>query len=65
MVGYEEKRLGPRFDVHPRAEEVGTMWGLGDFSGEIQTHCSVSLLNDWEDAGDRLVGIWVRSVPPS
>ena len=36
------------------------MWGFGDLSGEIHTHWSVSFLRDWEDMGDRLVGIWVK-----
>lgn len=45
--------LGPKL-------KVGTVWGFGDLSGEIHTHWSVSFLSDWEDMGDRLVGIWVE-----
>ena len=52
--------LGPKFKGHPGTEEVGTVWGFGDLSGEIHTHWSVSFLSDWEDMGDRLVGIWFR-----
>lgn len=50
--------------VHPTgAEEVGTLWGFGDFSGEIQRHCSVSLLNRGKDVGARFVCIWVSEFP--
>ena len=52
--------LGPKLKSHPGTEEVGTVWGFGDLSGEIHTHWSVSFLSDWEDMGDRLVGIWVK-----
>ena len=48
--------------AHPVTEDVGTVWGFGDLSSVIQTHRSVSFLSDWEDMGDRLVGIWVRRV---
>lgn len=49
----DERVLGPKL-------RVGTVWGFGDLSGEIHTHWSVSFLSDWEDMGDRLVGIWVK-----
>lgn len=52
--------LGPKLKSHPATEEVGTVWGFGDLSGEIHTHWSVSFRSDWEDMGDRLVGIWVE-----
>ena len=37
-VDYDRKMLGTEFNSHPVAKEVGTVWGFGDFSGEIQTH---------------------------
>lgn len=37
-VEYGPKVLGPEFNSHPVAKELGTVWGFGDFSGEIQTH---------------------------
>ena len=35
-----------RLEAHPGTEEVGTVWGFGDLSGEIHTHWSVSFLSD-------------------
>ena len=50
-----------KFNTHPttntRKERVG---GFGDFSGDIQTHPSVSFLNEGEDARNRRVGIGFR-----
>ena len=37
-VEYDEGTSGQRFKAHPATEQVGTVWGFGDFSGEIQTH---------------------------
>ena len=71
LLGYDMMMKGcwaEEFYVHPAAEGVGTMSGFGDSSGEIQTHCSVSFLNDLNDgkvAGNRFVGIWVRKLPKS
>ena len=38
LFWYGQRMLGRGFNVHPVAEEVGTVWGFGDFSGEIHTH---------------------------
>ena len=37
--------------------------GFGDFSGDIQTHSSVSFLNEGKAARDRVVGIGFRRGP--
>ena len=43
--------------TNPRKERVG---GFGDFSGDIQTHPSVSFLSEGEEARNRQVGIGFR-----
>ena len=62
-LGMVEECWAKDLHVHPAAEAVGTVWGLGDFSGEIQTHCRISFLNDGKDAEDKFVGIWVGEFP--
>ena len=54
MISDFQSKLKAQPTTDRRKDRVG---GFGDFSGDIQTHPSVTFLNEGEDARDKLVGI--------
>ena len=57
MIEDFQSKLNAQPTTDKRKDRAG---GFGDFSGDIQTHASVSFLNEGEDAKDRLVCIGLR-----
>ena len=58
MIGDRHSKINAQPTTDERKDRAG---GFGDFSGDIQTHPSVSFLNEGEDGRDRVVCIGLRT----